>query len=101
MVSVHTTGGNMTDEAISPRARRILQVVSGVAVVFFAGIIGFRWGTLHGRAPSLEMQRSLVLDVALCFVALWLALPRNTAAKRAIIVASALIAVSSLLIGRL
>ena len=91
----------MTDESISPRTRRVMQVVGALAVVLFAGIIGFRWGTLHGRAPSLELERSTVFDVALCLVALWLALPRNTVAKRATIVAGALIAVSSLLIGRL
>jgi hypothetical protein len=91
----------MTDESISPRARRILQVVGGVAVVFFPAIIGYRWGTLNGRAPSLDLERSTVFDVAMCFIALWLALPHNTVARRAIIVVAALIAVSSLLIGHL
>lgn len=79
--------------------RRPLGVVLILAVTTAAGA---RWASLHGRPPSLDMWRSLVLDIGICVTTSVLIVPQKRPKVQTVVsVTGALIASLSLLVGRL
>lgn len=78
-----------------------LRAIGVGMIVVVTAAAGVRWGTLHGRPPTLDMRRSLVLDFGVCVFAVALLVPHNARKQKVIAWTAVLIMLISQLIGRL
>ena len=93
----------MLDDVTPVQAKQLAwrRGIGAVVIMAIIAAAGVRWGTLHGRPPTLDMWRSLVLDFGVCVFAVALMVAQKSRGQTVIAVTSVLIMLMSQLIGRL